>query len=217
MKFLFNILLLFSIISCSRERPAYKSVFPTTDSDDSQVAKSTLDDSKTLQKGKEALEFSTAKNFNTDFCILVDMSIHSGLKRFLIFDFKNNEIKKKYLVGHGCGDSAWSADETKDNPTFSNIEDSHRSSLGKYRIGERGYSSWGVNVKYLMHGLEETNNNAARRVIVFHSWEMMSDDEVYPAGSPEGWGCPTVSNNAFREIDALLKTSEKPVLMWIYD
>ena len=204
------------IISCFKENTSYKEVFPVKKSDDSQLRKSILDKSKTLKKGKEALEFSKTKAFSTDFCILIDMSLHSGIKRFLIFDFKNNEIKKSYLVGHGCGNAAWSADDTKDNPTFSNIEYSHLSSLGKYKIGERGYSSWGVNVKYLMHGLEEINNNAVKRVIVFHSWEKMSDEEIYPTGSPEGWGCPTVFNNAFREIDALLKTSEKPVLMWIY-
>jgi len=44
----------------------------------------------------------------------------------------------------------------------------------------------------------------------------MSDEEIYPKGSPEGWGCPTVSNNAFKKIDPLLKNSKKPVLMWIY-
>ncbi|WP_312083360.1 hypothetical protein [Epilithonimonas hominis] len=45
----------------------------------------------------------------------------------------------------------------------------------------------------------------------------MSDKEVYPDGSPEGWGCPTVSNNAFKEIDPLIKNCRKPVLMWIYN
>lgn len=216
-KFVFNILFLFLIISCSKDNASDKEAFSISKSNDSQLVKPILDKVKTSKKGKEALEFSKVKNFNTDFCILIDMSLHSGINRLLIFDFKNNEIKESYLVGHGCGNAAWSADETKDNPTFSNVEDSHLSSLGKYKIGERGYSNWGVNVKYLMHGLEETNNNAVKRVIVFHSWEKMSDDEVYPTGSPEGWGCPTVSNNAFREIDALLKTSAKPVLMWIYD
>ncbi len=29
------------------------------------------------------------------------MSLHSGRKRFFIYDFKENEISRKYLVGHG--------------------------------------------------------------------------------------------------------------------
>jgi len=44
----------------------------------------------------------------------------------------------------------------------------------------------------------------------------MSDDEIFPKGSPEGWGCPTLSNNGFLKIDPILKNSAKPVLMWIY-
>lgn len=67
-----------------------------------------------------------------------------------------------------------------------------------------------------MHGLEESNSNALSRVIVFHSWDLMSDYEVFPKGSPEGWGCPTVSNNAMKIIDERLKNAKAPVLMWIY-
>lgn len=162
------------------------------------------------------MAFCKTENFNTS-CILIDMSLHSGLKRFFIYDFKKNEISQKYLVGHGCGDNSWSSDDSKKIPTFSNEDNSYLSSLGKYKLGERGYSNWGINVKYLMHGLEGTNNNALKRIIVFHSWEKMSDKEVYPDGSPEGWGCPTVSNNAFKEIDPLIKNCRKPVLMWIYN
>ena len=71
-------------------------------------------------------------------------------------------------------------------------------------------------MKYLMHGLEETNSNALKRFIVFHSWNLMSDEEVFPKGSPEGWGCPTISNNAMKEIDPVIQKSTKPILMWIY-
>ncbi|WP_312765949.1 murein L,D-transpeptidase catalytic domain-containing protein [Epilithonimonas sp.] len=179
--------------------------------------KPVLNDSKLEKKAKEALKFCETENLNTDFCILIDMGLYSGLKRFFIYDFNKKEISQKYLVGHGCGSNSWSGDMSKENPTFSNEDNSHLSSLGKYKLGERGYSNWGVNRKYLMHGLEKTNNNALKRIIVFHSWEKMSDDEVYPNGSPEGWGCPTVSNNAFMKIDPMIKNSQKPVLMWIYN
>ena len=136
---------------------------------------------------------------------------------FFVWDFKEHKIIHSFLVGHGCGDNAWGDDETKDNPTFSNVEDSHRSSVGKYKIGERGYSNWGVHTKYLMHGLEASNDKALKRIIVFHSWEAVSDEEIYPTGTPEGWGCPTISNSSFQVIDPLLKAAGKPVLMWIYD
>ena len=170
----------------------------------------------TRAKAQEAFAFCTSKNYNTDFCILIDMSIHSGAKRFYIWDFKKDKIIYSFLVGHGCGNKPWSYAFSKNNPTFSNTVDSHCSSLGKYKIGERGYSNWGVHIKYVLHGLETTNSNALKRFIVFHSWEVVSDQEVYPNGTPEGWGCPTISNNSFKIIDPLLKKSSNPVLMWIY-
>jgi len=168
-------------------------------------------------KAIEALDFCKSKKMNTSFCILIDMSIHSGLKRLFVFDFQSDTIIFNCLVGHGCGNNYWSSDDSKTNPQFSNVSGSHCTSLGKYKIGERGYSNWGINIKYLLHGLENTNNNALQRQIVFHGWDLMPDEEVYPSGSPEGWGCPTVSNNSMRTLEQMLQNAKKPVLMWIYN
>ena len=161
-------------------------------------------------------EYCEANNMNTDFCILIDMSIHSGKNRFFIYDLNSNLIIKQCLVSHGCGENTWSMDDSKTSPSFSNIQDSHLSSLGKYKIGERGHSSFGVHVKYLLHGLDKTNSNACKRDIVFHSWSAISNQEVYPGGTPEGWGCPSISNDNFNYVDKLLKNQTKPTLMWIY-
>ena len=168
-------------------------------------------------KADYALHFCKNNNMNEEFCILVDMSIHSGKKRLFVYDFKEHKVLSSYLVSHGCCDNIWSSDQSKTNPSFSNVPDSHCSSLGKFKIGERGYSSFGVNTKYLLHGLESTNSNALERDIVFHSWSMVNDEETFPQGTPEGWGCPALSNNSFLEIDELLKNADKPTLMWIYD
>lgn len=168
-------------------------------------------------KAKEALAFCKKNNYNKDFCILIDMSIHSGLNRFFIYEFKKNVISKSMLVGHGCGNYPWSQDWSRDNPSFSNVDGSHCSSIGKYKIGKRAWSDWGINIKYVLHGLEKTNNNAESRYIVFHSWEKVPEKEIYPDGTAEGWGCPTISNNNMKIIDPLLKRSKKPVLMWIYN
>jgi hypothetical protein len=215
-KFINYIILFSSItidISCSKSQ---EKVTIYHQNQEIGIEKPKSDLVKTTQKAQEALKFCKKNNFNTDFVILIDMSLHSGVKRFFVYSFKNKKIIQEYLVGHGCGTNSWSADDSKQGAKFSNLDGSHLSSLGKYRIGKRGSSEWGVKTKYLMHGLENTNNNALKRVIVFHSWERMSDDEIYPKGSPEGWGCPTVSNNSFLKIDPLLKNSSKPVLMWIY-
>ncbi|MGR3854216.1 murein L,D-transpeptidase catalytic domain-containing protein [Chryseobacterium indologenes] len=214
MKRIYLLFIIFWMGSCSQER---KSNTIITNRPLAAEKKPEADLSKIKSKAEEALKFCDSKNLSKDFCILIDMSLHSGVNRFFIWDFKNNKISKQYLVGHGCGSNSWSKDDSKTNPGFSNEDGSHLSSLGKYKLEGRGYSDWGINIKYLMHGLEETNSNALKRFIVFHSWDMMSDNEVFPNGSPEGWGCPTVSNNAMKEIDPMIQKSGKPVLMWIYN
>ncbi len=182
----------------------------------SDTVKPVVNISSTRLKAAEALQYCQAKGFNTSFCILVDMSLHSGVSRFFVWNFSKDTLLYSFPVGHGCCDNPWSGDYSKNNPSFSNKDGSHCSSLGKYQIGERGYSEWGVNVKYLLHGLEATNNNALQRQIVFHSWEAVADNDVYPDGTPEGWGCPTLSNNNFILVDSMIRKTDKPVLFWIY-
>lgn len=169
------------------------------------------------QKGKDASEFCKKNNYNPDFCILIDMAQHSGKNRAFIWDMKKSEIIASSLCAHGCGTNPWSGTYTKEKPVFSNVPDSHCTSLGKYKIGKRGYSAWGINVNYLLHGLESTNNNALKREIVLHSWQDVPETEVYPAGTPEGWGCPAVANNFMKIADQKIKASGKPVLLWIFN
>ena len=175
----------------------------------------TLNSINISERGKLAHQYCMDNNLNTEFCVLINMSIHSGKKRFHVWDFNTMQIRGSYLVSHGCCDSPWSEDDSKEAPKFSNIENSHCSALGKYKTGRRGWSSFGVHVNYRLHGMETTNSHANERDIVFHSWERVSDQETFPYGTPEGWGCPAISNNAFKEIDLYLKSS-KSTLIWIF-
>ena len=168
-------------------------------------------------KALKAKSFCKANGLNTNICILIDMGLHSGKNRLFVYDLKKDSIISSALCSHGCCNNEWSADSSKTTPKFNNIPESHCSSLGKYKIGKRGYSNWGINVNYRLHGLEYTNNNAYSRAIVLHSWEMIAENETFPEGTPEGWGCPAVSNQQMRKLDSLLKKEEKPLLMWIYE
>ena len=180
-----------------------------------QVVPAIPKDYKTI--AAEAKAYCTLQNLNTDYFILVDLGLHSGLERFYVWDFKGDSISKRYMVSHGCGENPWMQTLTKDSAVFSNVSNSHCSSLGKYIIGERGYSQFGVHVKYLLHGKDSSNSNALMRDIVFHSWEMVPDKAVYPEGTPEGWGCPAISNAAFLEIDKMIQNSNLRPLMWIVE
>lgn len=166
---------------------------------------------------EEAKEFCMKNQYNEDYYFLVDLSVHSGKNRFFIYDFATKKVLDKNLVTHG------SCDQFEENPDkwekvkFDNRVDSHCSMKGKYKIGSRDYSSWGINVKYWLHGLEASNKNAVKRVVVLHSWNAVKNQEIYPRYSPLSWGCPAVSNEFMDKLDERIQKSKKPVLLWIIE
>jgi len=166
---------------------------------------------------EEALIYCKLNQFNEDYFFLLDFSMHSGKNRFFIYDFKKKEVIKSALVTHGSCDIFESNPTPYEKAKFSNKVNSHCSSIGKFKIGKRDYSSWGINVKYWLHGLETTNNKAVERVVVLHSWSAVSDTEIYPNYSALSWGCPAVSDNFMHHLDSLLQKSTKPVLLWIVE
>jgi len=176
------------------------------------------EESKTriVEKAKEALLFCETNGYDTDFCILIDMKIHSGKYRMFIYDFINQKVEKKALCAHGCGKN--DKKSTGAQPLFSNEEGSLLTSLGKYKIGIRSYSQWGINVHYKLHGLETSNNNAFKRIIVLHSHTPVPSVAMYPLHMPMGWsfGCPVTDNETMTYLDAKLKNNKKSVLLWIY-
>lgn len=166
------------------------------------------------EKAQAGKAYCDKNGYNTSYCFLVDFSIHSGKRRFFVWDFKGDSVKYASLCAHGYGKNS-----TLSKPVFSNVEGSYCSSLGKYKVGIRSYSKWGINVHYKLHGLEATNNNAFKRYIVLHSYTPMPETEVYPLHLPLGisQGCPVISDEVMRKVDRLLKAEKKPVLLWIYD
>jgi len=167
-----------------------------------------------LSKIEEAKQFCNKNKMNTEFCFLVDFSKHSGKNRFYVYSFKEKRILYSGLVCHGIGKNS-----TPQKPIYSNEIGSNCSSLGKYKIGKRAYSNWGINIHYKMHGLEKTNSNAFKRNVVLHSYDYVSETEIYPSHLTMGWslGCPVVSNNLMKNIDTLLKKTKKPTLIWIFE
>lgn len=173
-----------------------------------------VDFTRLRSKANSALAYCKSKGLNKEYCILIDFSIHSGKKRFFVWDFSKDTIKYSGLCCHGYG-----MESTQEKPVFSNMEGSYCSSLGKYKIGARAYSRWGINVHYKMHGLDKTNNNAFKRWIVLHSHTPVADHDIYPKHLPLGWsqGCPVVSNEMMRKLDEMLKSAKTPLLIWIYN
>jgi hypothetical protein len=159
----------------------------------------------------QALAYTKDNKMDTTVAIFVDFSQPARMQRMSLIDLQSKTILSKTQVSHGMGL------EFSIKPRFSNVEGSHLSSLGKYKIGDRGWSMWGINIKYVLHGLESTNDNAFDRNIVLHSWEVIPDNQRVKRlrSAAKGYGCPAVSNAYMQKLDKILK-SRKNVLLWIY-
>ncbi|WP_136667109.1 murein L,D-transpeptidase catalytic domain-containing protein [Flavobacterium sp. H122] len=166
---------------------------------------------------KKALAYCKENAMNGGYYFLLDLSIHSGKNRFFIYDFKQKKVIEQNIVTHGACDHFETNVTKYQKARFSSRQDSHCSMKGKFKIGKRDYSTWGINVKYWLHGLEEQNKSAVDRVVVLHSWTRVADKEIFPRYSPLSWGCPAVSNAFMRKLDTRLQAAEKPVLLWVIE
>lgn len=167
-------------------------------------------------RAQESYEYAKDNDFDLEHAVLIDFGRHSGKNRFFVWNFRENRVEIESLVAHGYGNSGY--ESSNQEIIFSNVPNSYTSSLGKYKLGARAWSNWGINIHYKMHGLEPTNDKAFERYIVLHSFKHVPNEEVYPAYLPMGFsqGCPVIDDETMREVDALLQTKTKPVLMWIY-
>ncbi len=181
---------------------------------ETKAAQPNLNTERLHEKADEAFAFCKQKGMNTEYCFLVDMSIHSGKNRFFVWNFKDKKVTNTGLVCHGMGKGS-----TPSTPVFSNTQGSNCTSLGKYKLGIRSYSQYGIHVHYKMHGLESTNSNAFKRIVVLHSYTPVPTGEIYPAHLPMGFslGCPVVDDSLMTVLDGMLQKAKKPVLLWIYE
>ena len=160
------------------------------------------------EKIKSVKEMAAIHSYNTNYTILVDYSIPSGKNRLFLYNLYTKKIEKSFLVAHGDGCP---------NNTFSNKVGSNCSSEGIAVINGRDYSNWGINVKYWIDGLDYTNSNLRKRVVVLHSWWGIPNIETYPFSIIESQGCFTVSNNTMRYLDKFIqKQKNKNILIYSF-
>lgn len=158
---------------------------------------------------KHIKSFANKGEYNKSIAILIDYGVHSGKNRFFVVNLENDSIIKKALVCHGSGKGK---NINAIPNVFSNVSESHCTSLGMAVMSERDYSSWGKNYKYWIDGLEKENNNMRKRIVVLHAWEGVPDDEIYPEPLATSWGCPTVSIKVLDELDELFKENKKVLI-----
>ena len=176
-----------------------------------------------LTKVEQAESFCKKNGYNTDYCFFVDFSQSTQVKRFYVYDFNKKKIVFTCYCAHG-NDGTGNTNQQADINSFSNKIGSHRSSLGKYRIGKRrtinsvdgmfDVSMYNIPC-YEVHGLDKTNNNAHKRGILIHPMPTMDSNWlIIPPGV--SLGCFSVGFKAFDKLSEYIDNSTKPVLLWAY-
>ena len=160
-------------------------------------------------RASAARDYALRKGFSTTYCFLVDMSIHSGRKRFFVYDLETNRVIMSGLVSHGSCNGIF-----LEQAKFSNAPGGNCTSEGKYKIGEKYRGQYGKS--YKMYGLESTNSNAYRRAIVLHAYSCIPDEEIYPRVTCNSSGCAGVSPAFFEKLSSIIDQSNKPIVLWIY-
>jgi len=156
----------------------------------------------------EAKKFCKEHKFNAKIFFLVDMSLHSGKKRFFVFDMKADSVVCKALVAHGaCGN------DFLENAKFSNEKGCGCSAVGKCKIGGKYNGRFGT--AYKLYGLDSSNSNVFARAIVLHSYYTVPDKETYPDPIGNSLGCPMVSANFLKQLESRIDKSATPILLWI--
>jgi hypothetical protein len=136
---------------------------------------------------------------NKRYITICDMSQSSKNKRFYLIDLNTKKIIYNLRVTHGSE----SGDEFATK--FSNITDSHQTSLGFYTTGTDYYGENGYSMK--LHGHEANfNDNAYNRAVVLHGSEYATET-YYKQNKKIGrsWGCPAISQVDNEKIIKLLK------------
>lgn len=163
-----------------------------------------------IQKRADELETYARQNgYSTRFCFMIDMNIHSGRKRFFVYDMKHDSILYAGLVAHGSCEQDFLKEAR-----FSNKPGGGCTSLGKYKIGYSYYGQYGKAFK--LFGLESSNSNAYQRAVVLHGYDCVPNQEIYPKAVCNSMGCPMISYEFLEKISSVINKSEKPVLLWVY-
>lgn len=177
------------------------------------------------ERAEEALEYCKENGYSTDCCLLVDYGRHSGRVRFFVWDFEKEKAVLKSLCAHGYGKGS-----TARKPIFSNETGNFCSSLGHYKVGKEKTMGKPKGRKALvLYGKDKTNSNAFQRGILIHPVSL-PNFPIYPflipvkvhkvfghKIRPKSEGCITIPFGKYDKVSNIVKSSSRPVLMWVYE
>ena len=158
----------------------------------------------------EIMVFTQQKKLDKRFCFLLDLQVHNGKNRFFVYDFQKDSIAHAGLVTHGgCGESYLPV------VRYSNQPGSQCSSVGKYKTGISYKGIFGKS--YRLHGLDSSNSNAFKRVLVIHAHDCVPEQEIYPNQICNSQGCTTVAPTFLKILSSYIDQSKQPILLWVLD
>jgi hypothetical protein len=164
---------------------------------------------KLQTKAVAAKAFARKNHFDTSVSFLIDMSLPANHKRFFVYSLEKSNIQNSGLVTHGNCNQYW-----LEGRKYGNEIGCGCTSLGKYKVGNSYYGKFGLAFK--LRGLETSNSNAFKRYVVLHSHSCVPNNEVREEICQSN-GCPTVSTDFFTVLAAIIKKSNRPILLWIFD
>ncbi len=161
------------------------------------------------QKALLAKGFVNSGKFDKEICFLIDMRLPSGNNRFFVYNLERDSVEITGLVTHGSG-----SENGTDELEFSNVPNSYKTSLGKYKMGKSYYGKFGL--AYKLYGLDNSNSKAFDRFIVLHGHSCVPNDETAPFPICVSLGCPTVSPAFLSTLQNYINQTQASILLWIY-
>jgi hypothetical protein len=144
---------------------------------------------------------------NSDLLTIIDFSQPSSMKRCYVIDLKKEKLLHRTYVAHGRKTGMTYARQ------FSNIPESHQSSLGFFRTAETYRGKHGYSLR--LDGLERNINDQARdRAIVMHAADYADEEFVQQHGRlGRSLGCPALPPD---ESSAIIRQIKEGSCLFVY-
>ncbi len=164
--------------------------------------------SRVAERASELLDFCQKEGYNCHIALFVDLSRHSGRRRFVAWSFERNAPMFICPVSHGSGSAR--SHVRSAFARLSNEDGSHLSSVGRALVAERYVGCYGV--AYRLDGLDSTNSNLRSRCVVLHGWKHTTSCPTWPIAATGSFGCPVLSRRMMARVDMLLREERDVVL-----